>query len=57
MNITQYIQSKPELDALNFHAVYQTIISLIGDGILSMDDFQKVKPVIGQTVFIKNEKE
>jgi hypothetical protein len=54
MNITQYIQSKPELDVLNFHAVYQTIISLIADGILSMDDLNKVKPVNGQTDFINN---
>lgn len=45
MNITQYIKSKPELDAMNFQTVYQTIISLIGDGVLSMDDFNQVKPV------------
>ena len=41
MNITEYIKSKPELDALNFRTVYQTIVSLIADGILSMDDFQE----------------
>ena len=45
MNITQYIKSKPELEALNFQTVYQTIISLVGDGILSMEDFNKVKSV------------
>ena len=45
MNIAEYIKSKPELESLNFQTVYQTIISLIGDGIVSMDDFQKVKPV------------
>lgn len=45
MNITQYIKSKPELDALNFQAVYQTINTLIGDGIISMDDLQTIKPV------------
>jgi hypothetical protein len=45
MNVTEYIKSKPELDALNFRAVYQTIILLIADGMLSMDDFNKVKPV------------
>lgn len=45
MNITQYIKSKPELDAMNFQTVYQTIISLVGDGILSMEDFNKVKSV------------
>ena len=44
MNITQYIQSKPELNALNFMTVYKTITPLIGDGILSMDDFQ-TKPI------------
>ena len=41
MNIEQYIKSKPELSVLNFKAVYQTIITLIGDGILSMDDFNE----------------
>lgn len=45
MNITQYIKSKPELEVLNFQTVYQTIVSLIGDGIISMDDFQLVKSV------------
>ena len=45
MNVTEYIKSKPELDALNFRTVYQTIILLIADGMLSMDDFKKVKPV------------
>ena len=45
MNITQYIESKPELNVLNFKTVYQTIICLIADGKLSMDDFQKIKPV------------
>ena len=38
MNITEYIKSKPELNALNFQTVYQTIVCLIGD-------FQKVKSV------------
>jgi hypothetical protein len=45
MNITEYIKSKPELDVLNFQTVYQTIISLIGDGVLSMEDFQNIKSV------------
>jgi hypothetical protein len=41
MNITEYIKSKPRLNALNFRTVYQTITTLIGDGKLSMDDFQE----------------
>lgn len=41
MNVTQYIEARPELSVLHFPTVYKTIISLIGDGILSMDDFQK----------------
>ena len=40
MNITQYIESKPELNNLNYATVYKTIITLIGDGKLSMDDFK-----------------
>ena len=40
MNIAQYIDSKDELRNLHFPTVSQTIICLIGDGILSMDDFQ-----------------
>lgn len=39
MNVAEYIKSKPELNALNFQTVYQTIVCLIGDGIVSMDDF------------------
>lgn len=41
MNITEYIKSKPRLNDLNFRTVYQTITTLIGDGKLSMDDFQE----------------
>ena len=54
MNITEYIKSKPQLDCLNFQAVYTTITTLISDGILSMDDFQEVKPVERAAVFINN---
>jgi hypothetical protein len=50
VNITQYIKSKPELNILNFGTVYQTIISLIGDGILSMDDLSQLKPEERSTV-------
>ncbi len=41
MNITEYIKSKPELDVLHFPTVYKTITTLIGEGLLSMDDFNK----------------
>ena len=41
MSISEYIESKPELSELNYRAVYETIITLIGDGIISIDDFQK----------------
>lgn len=54
MNITEYIKSKPQLDALNFQTVYLTVTTLIGDGILSMEDFQKIKSAKSSAVFIKN---
>ncbi len=41
MNISQYINSKPTLKELHFTTVYQTIITLISDGKLSMHDFQE----------------
>ena len=53
MNITKYIQNSPELSNLNFHIVYQTIITLIGDGVLSMEDFNKVKTVKSSNGFYK----
>lgn len=56
MNITKYIQSNPELSNLNFHIVYQTIITLIGDGVLSMEDFNKVKAVKSSNGFYKKSK-
>ncbi len=43
MNILQYIESRPELAVLNFRAVYTTITTLIGDGIISMDDFPRAE--------------
>jgi hypothetical protein len=45
VNIAQYINSKEKLKEMDFMTVYQTILSLIGDGVLSMDDFEKVKSV------------
>lgn len=43
MNIAQYIDSKEKLKEMDFMTVYQTILSLISDGIISMDDFEKSK--------------
>lgn len=43
MNISQYINSREDLAQLHFATVYQTIITLIGDGVLSMDDFQHLQ--------------
>lgn len=40
MNIAQYIQSKENLNAMHFLTVYQTIATLIADGILSVDDLK-----------------
>ena len=54
MNITQYILSKPELESKHFPTVYQTIITLIGDGLLSMEDLNKVKTVQSSNGFYKN---
>lgn len=56
MNIAKYIQNNPELSNMNFHIVYQTITTLIGDGVLSMDDFQKVKTVKSSNGFYKKSK-
>ena len=55
MNIAQYIESKPQLQMMNFTTVYQTILCLIADDMLSMDDFQKIKPVQSSTVFIEED--
>lgn len=38
MSIADYINSNPKFEGLNFRTVYETILALIGDGILSMDD-------------------
>lgn len=54
MNITKYIQNNPELNNMNFHVVYQTIVTLIADGVISMDDFKKVKTVKSSNGFYKN---
>jgi hypothetical protein len=55
MNITQYIKSKPELAVLNFATVYKTIITLIGDGVLSIDDFQAASINCAQIDFSINQ--
>jgi hypothetical protein len=54
MNITKYIQNNPKLNHMNFQTVYQTITVLIGDGVLSMNDFQKIKTVKSSNGFYKN---
>ena len=53
MNITKYIQSNQKLNELNFMTVYQTITTLISSGVLSMDDFEKVKTVQSSNGFYK----
>lgn len=53
MNITKYIENNPRLNDMNFHTVYLTIATLIGEGVLSMDDFQKVKTVKSSNGFYK----
>ena len=52
MNITQYINSNEILRNMNFATVYQTILTLISDDLISMDDFEKVKPA--ESGFYKN---
>ena len=56
MNISQYIESKEQLNALHFGTVYQTISTLIADGIISVDDLNKASTDAAESVsniFIK----
>lgn len=56
MNVTQYIESKESLSNLHFGTVYQTISTLIADGILSVDDLNKASTDAAESVsniFIK----
>lgn len=52
MNVTEFITSNENLNCMHFGTVYQTIITLIGMGIISMDDL--VKPVDARNGFYKN---
>ena len=54
MNISQYIKSKPELDAMNYYVVYQTIITLLADGLLSMNDFKDINPCSADGLYKNN---
>ena len=40
VSIKSYIYSKPELKFMPFMIVYKTIMSLIEDGLLKIEDFQ-----------------
>lgn len=44
MTIKQFICSDETLSNLHFNTAYQTILTLISKGIISMDDFAKIKP-------------
>lgn len=50
MNVTQYIESKESLNNLHFGTVYQTISTLIADGILSVDDLNKASTDAAESV-------
>ena len=39
--VKSYIYSKPELKFMPFMIVYKTIMSLVDDGLLNLNDFQK----------------
>ena len=47
-------ETNETLKYMNFTTVYQTILALISDGIVSMNDFQKVKAVKSSTDFIND---
>ena len=44
MNIAEFIKTNENLNGMHFGTVYQTILVLIGMGLISMDDFQ-TKPI------------
>ena len=50
MNISKYIESKETLKHLNFATVYQTIVTLIADGIISVDDFKQASTDAAESV-------
>jgi Fe2+ or Zn2+ uptake regulation protein len=56
MNISKYIESKETLQNLHFATVYQTISTLIADGIISVDDLNQASTDAAESVsniFIK----
>lgn len=56
MNISKYIESKETLQHLHFATVYQTISTLIADGIISVDDLNQASTDAAESVsniFIK----
>jgi Fe2+ or Zn2+ uptake regulation protein len=56
MNISKYIESKETLQNLHFATVYQTISTLIADGIISVDDLKTASTDAAESVsniFIK----
>ena len=56
MNISKYIESKETLKHLHFATVYQTISTLIADGIISVDDLNQASTDAAESVcniFIK----
>ena len=44
MTIKQFICSDDTLSNLHFNTAYQTILTLISKGLISMDDFAKIEP-------------
>ena len=44
MTIKQFICSDDTLSNLHFNTAYQTILTLISKGLISMDDFTKIQP-------------
>lgn len=52
MNVTEFIKSNEKLNQMHFATVYQTILALIGMGILSIEDL--VNPVIARNGVYKN---
>jgi hypothetical protein len=52
MNIAEFIKTNENLNGMHFGTVYQTILVLIGMGLISMDDL--VNPVIARNGVYKN---
>ena len=50
MNISKYIENKDTLNHLHFGTVYQTISTLIADGIISVDDLKTASTDAAESV-------